>query len=316
MKPNFYKQIDPKWSSYSCYAGGGYPTIGGDGCGPTCCTNVISATTHPTWKPTKLFKWACDHGYMTADSGLYWSGIKAMLEYGGITGIEQTTDHGRIKEALKKGYWVIGLVGPSRWTRGGHFIVLYEYRKGNVYISDPASYAQNRHIAPFYVFEEADLQDWIIINPEKYIKKKEPKKKESKEAALYVKVKSTKVKKTPSRSAKAIATLKFNTKVVIKPIDDNWYQITRGKYKGCYVRAANFSKYAQNVRKYKVLGNMNVRAGYTTKAKIIGKVKKGIVLKSTKQRGRWAYFPKQEGLEKAGFICAEAKDGKRYLQKI
>ena len=315
MKPNFYKQIDPAWSSYSCYAGGGYPTLGGDGCGPTCCTNIISAITHPTWKPPKLFKWACKNGYMTANSGLYWSGIKAMLEYGGITNVEQTTDHARIKDALQKGHWVIGLVGPSRWTSGGHFIVLYEYRKGNVYISDPASYAQYRHIAPFSVFEEADLQDWIIIDPSQYTKRK-TKTKESKEAALYVKVKSTKVKKKPFKSEKAIAKLKFNTKVVVKPFDDDWYQITRGKYKGCYVRAANFSKYAQKVIKYKALKDMNVRSGYTTKAKIIGKIKKGTILKSTKQRGRWAYFPKQKGLDKAGFICAKAKNGDRYLQKI
>lgn len=315
MKPNFYKQIDPKWSSYSCYAEGGYPTIGGDGCGPTSCANVISATTHPSWKPPKLFKWACKHGYMTAESGLYWSGIKAILQYGGITDVEQTSDKAKVLEALKRGYWVIGLVGPSRWTSGGHFILLYEYHKGNVYISDPASYSRYRHIAPFYIFEQANLQNWLIINPAKYVKKKTDVK-ESKGALLYVSVKTVTVREKASKTSKAKGQLKFNTGVTVELINDNWYKITKGKYKGYYIHKGNLSKYKQNIRKYKALKNMNVRSGYTTKAKIIGKIKKGTVLKSTKQRGRWAYFPKQEGLEKAGFICVKTKENERYLQKV
>ena len=316
MKPNFYKQIDPRWSAYSRPVSGGSPTIGGDGCGPTCCTNIISATTHPTWKPPKLFKWACDKGYMTAENGLYWSGIKAILNYGGIKDAEQTTDTNKVLKALKKGYWVIGLVGPSRWTRGGHFIVLYDYQKGNVLISDPASYSQYRHIAPFNVFIDANLQNWIIIDPKKYVKKKKTKTKESKKAVLYVSKKTAKVRKKPSINDKATALLKFNEKVVVKPVSDDWYQIAKGKYKGGYVPVSSFSKYAQKVIKYKALTNMNVRDGYTFKAKIIGKIKKGTILESTKQRGKWAYFPKQEGLAKEGFICAVNKDGKRYLQKI
>ena len=314
MKPNFYKQIDPRWASYSYPVSGGRPTIGGSGCGPTSCVNVISALTHSTWTPKTTFKWACQNGYMTANSGLYWTGIKAILKHGGITNVEQTGSAEAAKTALKKGYWVIGLVGPSRWTHGGHFILLYGYDNGTVYISDPYSYSNYQQKAPWSAYAAADRQEWLIINPAQYKKKKT---KGSKKALLYVSKKIVNVRKKPSLKADKVGQVKFNTKMTLIPYSDNWYKIAKGKYKGYFIHKGNFSKYRQRVLKYKTLENMNVRAGYTTKADIIGGVPKGVTLKSTKQRGRWAYFPKQKGLNKPGFICVKSSDGKtRFLEKL
>ena len=314
LKPNFYKQIDPRWSKYSYPVSGGRPTIGGSGCGPSSCANVLSATTRPKWTPKTTFKWACKHGYMTAYQGMYWTGIKAILKHGGITNVKQTGSADKALSALKKGYWVIGLVGPSRWTRGGHYILLYGYKNGTVYISDPYSYSNYQQRAPWSAYAAADKQEWLIINPKQYKKRKN---KGSKKALLYVDKKVVTIRQKPNLKAKKMGQVKFNTAMTLQPVNKNWYKIVKGKYKGYYIHKGNFSKYKQNVQKYKTLTNMNVRDGYTTKADVIGGVSKGVTLKSTKQRGRWAYFPKQKGLNKPGFICIKSSDGKdNYLKKV
>lgn len=318
MKPNFYKQIDSRWSSYYCRAGGGYPTLGAHGCGPTCCTNVISATTHSNWQPKKLFQWACANGFMTATDGLYWSGIEAMLMYGGIKKPIQTTNHDTIKKSLQKGDWIIAIMGPGNWTRGGHFILVYSIdSNNNIYVSDPASYASYRSKNTFKLFTSQMRNCWIIENPAQYVKSPDVPK-ETKEIAMYVSRDKAPVRtkaKSTKNGGKIVARIKFNKKLRLVPYNDNWYKINSGTYKGKFIHKHNLSKYRQETAKYKTRYIMNLRDGYSTKSTLLQEVPKGVTLKSTKRRGNWAYFPKQKGLSKGGFI--RIKDSKyTYLKKV
>jgi uncharacterized protein YgiM (DUF1202 family) len=61
---------------------------------------------------------------------------------------------------------------------------------------------------------------------------------------------------------------------------------------------------------------MNIRAGYSSKDEIVGRVKKGEMIKSDKQRFPWAHIPVQEGIRKEGWIKIEETGGQKYLKKI
>ena len=60
------------------------------------------------------------------------------------------TDSKQGLEAIKNnGKYLISSMKKGHWTSGnGHFILAYGYDGNNVYISDPASASEARHIAP------------------------------------------------------------------------------------------------------------------------------------------------------------------------
>ena len=320
IKPNFYKQID---SRYSKVRGAG-TTLGASGCGPTACANVISKTTNASVTPKTTFLWACKNGYMTSNQGLYWAGIAAMLKHWGVK-CEQTTDQSKVKNALSKGYWAIAIMGKGLWTRGGHFILLYNYSDGYVDVSDSASYSKERAHAKFstYAAQNYNHTNWMIIDPTQYkLAKaqlaKADKKAVGKTATLYVsESKGASVRKSPSADSKLIGTAKFNKGFKLKYAGEHWYKITSiGKFKGYYIKSTQLSKYKQQKIKYKFMATMNLRDGYSTKtADVIGTIRKSSTFTSTKQRGTWAYFPIQKGLTKAGWV--KIKNGNEaYLKAV
>lgn len=317
MKPNFYKQID---SRYSGIRGSG-TTIGASGCGPTAVANVVSVLKSHRITPKHTFRWACNHGYMAGDNGLYWSGIAAMLKHYGIKGVTQTSSDEKALQALKKGYWVIGLVGRSIWTSGGHFILLYGYKNGYVYVSDSASYALYRKKNTFSTYRAASVQNWCIIDP-RIVKgnaksrAKAKKKAKAKTITMYVgATEGVNVRTKATTFSKRQGIMAFNTKVKLTIVNELWYKIADGKFKGYYVAQSEFSKYKQRKVKYQTLCIMNVRKGYSTKTNVIATIAKGKKLLSTKQRGRWAYFPKQSGLAHAGWVKIKS-DKERYLKAV
>lgn len=320
IKPNFYKQID---SRYSKVRGAG-TTLGASGCGPTACANVISKTTNASVTPKTTFLWACKNGYMTSNQGLYWAGIAAMLKHWGVK-CEQTTDQSEVKSALSKGYWAIAIMGKGLWTSGGHFILLYNYSDGYVDVSDSASYSKERAHAKFstYAAQNYNHTNWMIIDPTQYkLAKaqlaKADKKAVGKTATLYVsESRGASVRKSPSADSKLIGTAKFNKGFKLKYAGEHWYQIMSiGKFKGYYIKSTQLSKYKQQKIKYKFMATMNLRDGYSVKtADVIGTIKKGSTFTSTKQRGTWAYFPIQKGLTKAGWV--KIKNGNEvYLKAV
>lgn len=313
MKPSFFKQYDSRWSKHSWKG----VTVGGSGCGPTAVANVVTALKGRK-TPKQVFDWICKHGYMTVGNGTYWAGITAALKHYGIKKFTVTSKASEALESLKKGYWVIGVVGPSRWTHGGHYILLYDIDKENhLKISDSASSSDYRQKdGPFSEYKAAECEQWISINPYDYVKK-EKKPKVSKKYTFYISEDYANVREKATTESEIKGTINFGEAVVLTEYNDKWYKIAKGKFKGYYIHEANLSKYAQEKATYKLLDTMNLREGYSTKSKIIEEVEKGTKLKSTKRRGNWAYFPKQDGIKQGGFICVKSKDGKEvYLKKV
>jgi predicted double-glycine peptidase len=313
IRPSFMKQIDSRWASKRYRTSdGGYPSVGGAGCGPACVANVINALTKGI-TPLTVFKYACKKGYMTANSGTYWSGIPAMLKHYGIKTVE-TLPHNsegkkKLKAYLKKNYWAINIMGPGTWTRGGHYILAYYVDSNdNVYISDPASYAENRAKNTFNHMWNEQRQAWVVIDPNQY--KNHKPKKDTKTVTLYVSDDVGRVRVGANKEKKLVAILKKNTKLKLKHYKGDWYEIVKGKYKGKFISKKHLSKYINEDKKYKSLYTMNVRDGYTTKADLVGSLAKGKTVSSTKQRGNWAYFPSLNG-----WVCIKDKN-QTYLKVV
>ena len=322
VKPSFYKQSDSRWATKGWRTtDGGFSQVGPAGCGSTSIANIVNASIKSITPPV-VFKYACKHGYQTGNSGMYSSGIPAILKHYGVEVIEtlprNSEGKAQLKKYLRKNYWAVALMGPGIWTRGGHYIVAYYVdSNNNVYISDPASsvdYRQKNNFDTFWNQQKAT--SWVVIKPHKTAKKKTTST-QPKTYTFYISYKVANIRAGRGKEYKVVGTLKKNTTIKVKNLKSGWWQIASGKYKGKYISSKGVSKYKSHTINYKTLYDMNVRDGYTTKANKIAEVPKGTKLKSTKQRGRWAYFPKQKGLDKAGFICAKTSDGKkRYLEKI
>lgn len=317
LKPYFYKQADSRWAKkkYLC-TDGGYASVGAAGCGPTSVANVVSALIKPI-RPYTVFKYACKMGYMTSNSGMYRSAVPKLLKHYKIDPVEilPRTAEGKkkLKSYLKKNYWAIAIMGPGIWTSGGHYILAYYVDSNNkVYISDSASSATQRQKNTFENFwnQQKDVS-WLVINPKKYVTKTTTSANDTaKTYTLYTNNSKANVRAGRGTNNKLVATLGRNKKLKVKNLKNNWWEIASGTYKGKFISSSNLSKYKTQTINYKTLYNMNVRDGYTTSAKIIGKVEKGRVIKSSKQKGNWAYVP-----AKKGWVCI--KDSKlTYLKKV
>lgn len=318
LKPSFYKQCDSRWAKkrYKC-TDGGYASVGTAGCGPTSVSNVINALIKPITPPT-VFKYACKQGYMTSNSGMYRNAVPKLLKHYGIKTVDilPRNEGGKkkLKSYLRKNYWAIAIMGKGIWTNGGHYILAYYVdSNNNVYISDSASSAEYRQKNTFTNFwnQQKDVS-WLIVNPLQYVKTStKDKSKSVKSYTLYVNKDVVNVRAGRGTNNNIVGKLKKNKAIKVKSLKNEWWQIASGKYKGYYISSNVLSKYKTENKKYQALYNMNVREGYSTKTKVIGRIEKGRVVLSTKQRGHWAYIP-----AKKGWVCVKENDNKRYMKRV
>lgn len=317
VKPSFMKQTDSRWATKRYRTkDGGKPSVGGAGCGPTCIANIVDALIRPI-TPLEIFKYACKHGYMTGNSGTYWTGITAMLKHYGITKFKVTQSSSDAKASLKAGHWLIGVVGPSIWTRGGHYILLYHITKSDrLWISDPASYSDARQkTGTWKQFHNAVNCMWIDIDPKDYKKAVKPSPAKSVSSTYTYYIQSPKgasvMAERSSKSAK-VGTLKYKSKIKVKKYKNKWWMIASGKFKGKFINQTHLSKYKPYKATFQVIPSegLRVRKGYTTKSEVIKVIAKGKKVTCSKIKGNWAYIPKYKGWMKI-------KDDKTiYLKKV
>ena len=315
IKPYFYKQSDSRWAKkkYRC-TDGGYASVGTAGCGPTSVANIVSALVKPI-RPYTVFKYACKMGYMTSNSGMYRSAVPKLLKHYHIDPVEilprSAEGKRKLKRYLKQNYFAVAIMGPGIWTRGGHYIVAYFVDENDrVYISDSASSADYRQKNTFENFwdQQKDVS-WLVVNPRKYERVKGVKD-TPKTYTLYTNNSKANVRESRTANSKLVATLGRNRALKVKNLSGGWWQVASGKYKGKYINESNLSKYKTETKMYRTLYLMNVREGYTIDSEVISKIEKGRAIKSTKQKGNWAYIP-----AKKGWVCIKDRDT-QYLKEI
>lgn len=306
MKPSFYKQTDSRWSGVS----GNRATIGKNGCGPTSIANVASVLVRSSITPAEVFRYMASHYYVGA-AGSTWNGITETLKHFGITKFTVTSNAAAAKESIRDGCWIIGVVTVSRWTRGGHFIVVYGLTpKDRCLISDSASSADYRQKdGPWSEYKAAERMQWIRIDPKDY--PNAPGREKTTDAVtMYVSDAYANIRKGRGTEYGVKAKIKRGEKLTLYSYKAGWYRIKSGKYKGYYIAECTLSKYQPYVHIFKALEAMNVRSGYTTKASIRKVIPAGTKVKSSKRKGDWIYAPAEKG-----WICTQ--QGRRtYLQKL
>ena len=174
-RPVRYLQTDPRWKNYNYSAKGEKKTIGTSGCGPACAAMVIATLKDKNVTPVTTAGWSMAHGYKALHQGTYYTYFVPQMSAYGITckrlntsnlyGRSSSTAHTEALNALKKGDWVIACMGKGNWTSSGHFILLYGYDSGYVYINDPASTKSSRTKNTWTLFAGQVKYMWTIPVP-------------------------------------------------------------------------------------------------------------------------------------------------------
>ena len=178
VKPISYLQTDPRWKNHNYSAKGENKTIGSSGCGPTAAAMVIATLQDKNVTPVTTAQWSMAHAYKALNQGTYYTYfIPQMSVYGiackrlntsNLYGKSSSSAHNEALNALKNGDWVIACMGKGNWTSSGHFILLYGYENGYVYINDPASTKAARIKNTWALFASQVKYMWTISVPDHF----------------------------------------------------------------------------------------------------------------------------------------------------
>lgn len=144
-------QWDQRWG-YEKY---GNDYIAVNGCGPTCLAMVASYLKQDDGlNPYYISRYAYKKGYLS-DVGTSWELMtNGAIEFG-LEVKELGLDENKIIDCIKQGKPIICSMSKGIFTSTGHFIVLREYRDGNIYVNDPNSIIKSR---TGYDFDEIKYQ--------------------------------------------------------------------------------------------------------------------------------------------------------------
>lgn len=176
VRPVDYKQNDKRWGDLLYAVDGEKSTIKSAGCGPTALANVLAAIVSTYIDPVTLASWARMKNYKVKNSGTSYSffvpcaaayGVKVRrINTANIYGNVNSPYHAQILSELMEGNWVIACMGKGNWTSSGHYITVYAYEHGKVYINDPASTKANRACNTWELFKSQVKYYWVVEVPE------------------------------------------------------------------------------------------------------------------------------------------------------
>lgn len=171
-----YKQNDKRWGDLPYAVDGERSTIKSAGCGPTALANVLAAIVSPYIDPVTLASWARRHNYKVKASGTSYSFFVPCAKAYGVTvrrlntsniyGNSNSSYHAQVMAELQAGNWVIACMGKGHWTRSGHYITVYGFKDGMVYINDPASTKESRACNTWEYFKKQVKYYWVVEVPE------------------------------------------------------------------------------------------------------------------------------------------------------
>lgn len=178
VKPISYLQNDVRWKKHNYSAKGETKTIGSSGCGVTAAAMVIATLKDKNVTPVTTAEWSMAHGYKALNQGTYYTYFVPQFKQYGITcrqlnssnlyGKSSSSAHTEALNALKRDDWVIACMGKGNWTTSGHFILLYGYDNGYVYINDPASTKEARIKNTWSLFAKQVKYMWTIAVPNNF----------------------------------------------------------------------------------------------------------------------------------------------------
>lgn len=170
-KPVWYLQTDPRWSAKPYRVPGETATIGGSGCGPTSAAMAIESITGKTFTPEDACAWSVAHGHKAKNAGTYYNYFVPQfaafnieckqMPWADLYHNPSHPMHQQIKDYVNDGYYAIACMGPGRWTKGGHYILIWDW-DDKVRINDSASKKDIRLNGDPAVFTNEVKHYWII----------------------------------------------------------------------------------------------------------------------------------------------------------
>lgn len=177
VKPVDYKQYDSRWGSLPYAVDGEKSTIKSAGCGPTALANALAAIVSTYIDPVTLASWARMNNYKVKASGTSYNFFVPCAKAYGVTvrrlntsniyGKTTSPYHEQVLAELLAGNWVIACMGKGNWTSSGHYITVYGFQNGNVYINDPGSAKANRACNTWELFKSQVKYYWVVEVPER-----------------------------------------------------------------------------------------------------------------------------------------------------
>lgn len=237
QKPISYLQTDPKWKNHNYSAKGENKTIGSSGCGVTASAMVIATLKNKNVTPITTAEWSMAHGYKALNQGTYYTyfvpqfkqyGISCrQLNFSNLYGKSSSSAHTEALNALKKGNWIIAVMGKGHWTTVGHFILLYKYENGYVYINDPASTKADRIKNTWDLFARQVKYMWIVDVPKNSISVPINNETSSGYIGMVINCKKLNMRKEAITTANnVIDVLDVNEKVeIIGRASNGWYKV-------------------------------------------------------------------------------------------
>lgn len=163
-KPVDYKQYDKRWGGkLYTITGNRNQTMASSACGPTAMADIIATFFDNNITPYDLAQLAIKKNFRTVNSGTSWGFFKFIATQYEFTGFKQTTDNNAFLDALSKGALVVCSMGPSFWTKSGHFICAWKYENGYIYSNDPASSTRTKQ--KWSQFQKDRKQYFIFYPP-------------------------------------------------------------------------------------------------------------------------------------------------------
>lgn len=141
MKKSKFKVTDVVYYNQYDYGNASYgdDTISNSGCGPTSAAMILSTFLDEEVTPQMACDFSAVNGHLVVGGteDAFFDDI--FNEYGVSYAKEEQTEE-NIISSLEDGNLIIAHVGPSEFTKSGHFIVLSGLdENGNVIVADPAS---------------------------------------------------------------------------------------------------------------------------------------------------------------------------------
>jgi len=140
IKPNYYLQTNKRWSLIR-FTSTNNPkqTIGSSGCGITCAAMILSTLLNDTTiLPDFVAKLCVDNGYRTVNSGTDFKFFPFIAKKYNLKLIESYKTDDVVKH-LQEGALVVCSMTKGYFTQGGHFILAYDVKDGNIIVHDPNS---------------------------------------------------------------------------------------------------------------------------------------------------------------------------------
>lgn len=133
----YYNQADPAWAGQYF----GRDRIGSAGCGPAAMAMAVSSLTGEAVDPAEMAAAVVSAGCWAPRNGSSLSIVPTIArQYGLNCAPLPVDDAGALEEALSGGGMAVALMGPGRFTQGGHFILLHGLTPdGKVLAADPNS---------------------------------------------------------------------------------------------------------------------------------------------------------------------------------